>query len=126
MRRTLIGLSIVITLYSVTFAGDPVRFKLLDESLAFDSIKTHKALWIAMVSSSDDNEAEFQRLLVTFAVQGKVLNLSAGTAITVNGRSNGLVVESTVEGTPGVWLILVKAMNAAGFPSPKLDPDFND
>lgn len=127
MHNILIRLTIILIAFStVTFAADPVSFRLSEETFAFDSIKTHKALWITMATSSDDNGAELQRLLIKCAAEGKILKLPAGTAITVNGRSNGLVVESVIERTPGKWLVLVKALNAAGIPSPKLDPDFND
>jgi hypothetical protein len=107
-------------------AADPISFKLSEETFAFDSIKTHQDIWVATVWSSDDNGANLQKLLIKSIREGKILELPAGTKVTVVGRSNGLVVESTIENKPGIWLIPVKALKDAGLPSPKLDPYFEE
>jgi hypothetical protein len=107
-------------------AADPISFKLSEKTFAFDSIKTHKDIWVASVSSSDDNGANWQKLLIKSIREGKILDLLPGTKVTVVGRSNGLVVESTIENKPGIWLIPVKVLNDAGIPSPKLDAYFVD
>lgn len=126
MRALIITVSVCFLFFGVSSAADPISFKLTGKTFAFDSIKTHKDIWVASVSSSDDNGANLQKLLNESIRDGKILDLLPGTKVTVVGRSNGLVVESTIENKPGLWLIPVKVLEAAGIPTPKLDAYFEE
>jgi hypothetical protein len=126
MRVLIITISVCLFLFGISSAADPISFKLTEKTFAFDSIKIHKDIWVASLSSSDDNGANLQKLLIKSIREGKIVDILPGTKVTVVGRSNGLVVESTIENKPGIWLIPVKVLKDAGIPSPKMDPYFDE
>lgn len=126
MRILIITVSVCLLFFGMSSADDPISFKLTEETFAFNSIKIHTDVWVATGLSSDDNGANLQKLVNKSIREGKILDLLPGTKVTVVGRSNGHVVESTIENKPGIWLIPVKALRDADIPSPKPDLYFEE
>ena len=124
MRFIVICVAVIGLTWGQCAADDAIQFKAPENAVAFDTIATHSDLWVAAAMYKDDNGLKFHTLQMQYAAFGKIMDVPAGTMITVVGRSNGHVVESKLPGHDRIWLIPVKLMNKAGLPSPKIDLTF--
>ncbi len=72
----------------------------------------------------EDGTDNFDRLLFNHMRHGRVIEVPAGTIMTMTGRVTGMAVEVTIAYQRGNWSIPARPVRAAGITLPPNDPDY--
>jgi hypothetical protein len=102
-----------------------ISFRLTERAYAYDTLQTHRALWINGLQSK--SQSEFKALLEDSIKHGHTVDLPAGTLVTLTGRASGVVCEVWILGLVdgpryrGKWSLASVHVERAGVPLPPTD-----